>query len=499
MKNIAIISISLLILLGACGKKETPTIVSGILPDLKDETITLIPIDDYFPGLKSNDKFHTVTTDSVGRYKFIFKAKGSKFYQITKNNYHQLKSDIYLEPGDSLFIEQSPWSSAPKYQISGRGSQKLKHLERDYSIFPKDKSFYDKIRSNYFPSEIELKGFIDSIHFERVNALISFSAIPDLLRNHHLNTLKAERADLLLEYLEKRNYYTDGEHDYFLPDENYYNFLDSIEFDKDFSKTTAAKELANKYLNDQAQKAFKTKDEEEWWNENLEWKFSYISRQPKSPWTDLLALSTINEFSFGLMKDDFFDNLEKFERIMQNLFLREKYRSLFEFNIKPYKNLAPGSQAPDFELPDSNGTLHRLSDFKGNIVYIDFWGTWCYPCLQEIPDALVLQENYKDDPVTFLYVALEYDSTDIAHWKKFIAGKNQRFGKILNNKPFPGVHLVAEKQFRNESIGAYKINFAPTHVLIDQNGNIVKPRAKRSNEIHEEIDSLLKNFVDEYK
>ncbi|MDQ3550862.1 MAG: TlpA family protein disulfide reductase, partial [Bacteroidota bacterium] len=230
----------------------------------------------------------------------------------------------------------------------------------------------------------------------------------------------------------------------------------------------------------------------EWWIENLNWKFNFISIQPKSSWTDILALSTISEYSFGLMLDNFFDNLKKFESTTQNLFLIEKNNDLFELNIQTYKNLASGIKAPDFELPDSNGVLHRLSDFKGKIVYIDFWGTWCYPCIQEIPDALILQQNYKDEPVVFLYVALEYDSTNIIGWKEFIAGKNQRFGKFLNNNPFPGVHLVAEKQFRNESIKAYKLNFAPTYVLIDQNGNIVKARANGSKKIQEEIDKLLK-------
>jgi thiol-disulfide isomerase/thioredoxin len=221
----------------------------------------------------------------------------------------------------------------------------------------------------------------------------------------------------------------------------------------------------------------------------------FVSAQPKSLWTDLLALSTIRDYSFGLMRDDFFIDLETFDNAFKDKFFNSQNKNLFKVNITSYKNLAPGKPAPDFALPDSSGNMHRLSDFKGNVVYIDFWGTWCYPCIQEIPDALVLQQRYaKDEPVTFLYVALEYDSTDIAGWKEFISGNDSRFGKLLHHKPFPGVHLVAEKQFRNEAISAYKLNSAPTHVLIDQNGNIVKARAKRSNEIREDIDELLKTI-----
>jgi hypothetical protein len=59
------------------------------------------------------------------------------------------------------------------------------------------------------------------------------------------------------------------------------------------------------------------------------------------------------------------------------------------------------------------------------------------------------------------------------------------------------VHVVAEKQFRNERISAYKLNFAPTYVLVDQQGKIVKARADRPKEIQDDIDALLKTIKTE--
>ncbi|WP_242084553.1 TlpA family protein disulfide reductase [Aestuariivivens sediminis] len=494
MKSKLIIVFVILNFLGACTseKKRAEIIVSGMLPDLKNESITLVPVQDYFPGLTLDDSYPTVETDSLGEYKFKLIESNSNFYQIVHNNYHQLKADIYLEPGDSLFINQSSWRDSPKFQINGKGCEKFKYLEKDYSIFPKDKAFYNKIRSNFFASEIDFKRFIDGLYFERVNGLASVNVVPELLRVYHQNTLEAERAQILLEYLESRNYYMNEKDSYFYPDTSYIIFLDSIRFDNKFSQTTASRLLAKNYLNYFARIAYQTNTDEEWWKENLGYKLKLVLDNPKSLWTDLLALSTVNEYSDGLMTDDFFVDLEKFTIDMSDRFFNSKNQRLYEINSETYKNLAPGNPAPDFELPDSVGKLRRLSDFKGSVVYIDFWGTWCYPCIQEIPDALKLQEKYKNQPVIFLYVAMEYDSINIADWKEFIVGKNTRFSELLNNKPFPGIHLVAERQFLNESISAYKINFAPTHVLIDQKGNIVNARAKRSNLIHEEIDELLR-------
>lgn len=494
MKHRTILIIALLIVLGACKKKEVVTIISGRLPNISNVKIALIPVDDYFPGLESIGNYITTETDSLGVFRFRVNRIKSTYYQIIHYNNPQLNYDIYLEPGDSIYIEQSSWNEKPHMIVSGKGAEKFDHLIKDYEIFPKDKSFYDKIGSYSFHTEMDFKWFIDSIHFMRMDFINSNTSIPADFKVHHINTINAERAMLLLEHLDRRNYYMKGEFDYFFPDRAYLAFLDSIRFDNLFCMTTAAKKLTNSYLLNNARNAFKDEDDEKWWNENLLWKWNYITNQTKSEWTDLLALSTISEYSIGLMSDDFFDNLLRFEEKMDSMFYKEEDSQLFQANILPYLNLAPGHEAPDFKLPDSSGVLHKLSDYRGKIVYLDFWGTWCYPCIQEIPDALLLQEKYKEKPVVFLYVALEYDSTAIANWKRFIAGQDERFGTLLNNKPFPGVHLVAEKQIRNESISNYKINFAPTHVLIDQQGKIVDARAKSSDEISEDIDNLLKEI-----
>jgi len=53
-----------------------------------------------------------------------------------------------------------------------------------------------------------------------------------------------------------------------------------------------------------------------------------------------------------------------------------------------------GELAPDFELSDFEGDRHRLSDFRGQVVYLNFWATWCVPCQAELPDIDRLQSEY---------------------------------------------------------------------------------------------------------
>ena len=56
-----------------------------------------------------------------------------------------------------------------------------------------------------------------------------------------------------------------------------------------------------------------------------------------------------------------------------------------------------GQIAPDFEISDFDGSRHSLSDFRGQVVYVNLWATWCGPCLLEMPDIAALQEEFGDD------------------------------------------------------------------------------------------------------
>jgi cytochrome c biogenesis protein CcmG/thiol:disulfide interchange protein DsbE len=63
--------------------------------------------------------------------------------------------------------------------------------------------------------------------------------------------------------------------------------------------------------------------------------------------------------------------------------------------------------APDFALSDLNGNTVKLSDYKGNVVIIDFWATWCGPCRRGIPEFIELQDEYGEDNLTILGISVD--------------------------------------------------------------------------------------------
>ncbi len=58
-----------------------------------------------------------------------------------------------------------------------------------------------------------------------------------------------------------------------------------------------------------------------------------------------------------------------------------------------------GQLAPNFEISDFDGNRHKLSDFRGQVVYVNFWASWCLPCQIELPEMAALQEEFPDDLV----------------------------------------------------------------------------------------------------
>ena len=71
--------------------------------------------------------------------------------------------------------------------------------------------------------------------------------------------------------------------------------------------------------------------------------------------------------------------------------------------------LKPGKSAPDFALPDIDGKVHRLSEYRGKVVLVNFWATWCPPCRREIPSMERLLEQLKGKP--FVVLAIDQEET----------------------------------------------------------------------------------------
>jgi cytochrome c biogenesis protein CcmG/thiol:disulfide interchange protein DsbE len=88
--------------------------------------------------------------------------------------------------------------------------------------------------------------------------------------------------------------------------------------------------------------------------------------------------------------------------------------------------------APEFELKDRTGKSVRLSDYKGKVVLIDFWATWCVPCKAEIPWLVELAKKYQPEGVEVLGISMDEDGWDVVN--PFVEKMGIPYPILLGNK-----------------------------------------------------------------
>lgn len=122
--------------------------------------------------------------------------------------------------------------------------------------------------------------------------------------------------------------------------------------------------------------------------------------------------------------------------------------------------------AHDFELKDVDGKTVRLSDFKGKVVILDFWATWCSPCKRSFPAMQMAQNKYKNDPnVKFLFIhTWERDDNATAEAKAYVQDNHYNFEVLMDLKnPATG---------KNDVVSSYGVTGIPAKFIIDPKGNI---------------------------
>jgi len=82
------------------------------------------------------------------------------------------------------------------------------------------------------------------------------------------------------------------------------------------------------------------------------------------------------------------------------------------------KGTLVGQAAPDFTLKDLNGNRVSLSDFKGKVVVLNFWATWCGPCREEMPHIDVLYQKYKDQGLVVIGINAERNHEKVEEFAK---------------------------------------------------------------------------------
>lgn len=184
----------------------------------------------------------------------------------------------------------------------------------------------------------------------------------------------------------------------------------------------------------------------------------------------------VAEMSRGVKTyDDMLAYEKRFGRYLATPAQQDKVKSRTLELLKAEKE----QRTVDFKFRDAAGNAVGLSDFKGSVVYVDVWATWCGPCKAEIPHLKRVEEEYRGK-VVFMSVSVDAEK-DLQKWKDFIVA--EKLG---------GVQLFAGDKSR-EILDPYQIKGIPRFMLFGKDGKVTLADAPRPSDarLKAELDKAL--------
>lgn len=262
------------------------------------------------------------------------------------------------------------------------------------------------------------------------------------------------------------------------PDNQFFNFIDSIETKNIYSKT-----LPNNVLYKLEIEFLKENDSIPSIDSFLE----YIEGEIDPKLQDFLKAMYLKEViespSYWRRHEKLFNAISISEALVRER--KNQYAYLIEGVSNSFFASQKGVKGFDFTATRQDGTTIRLSDLRGKIVVIDTWATWCGPCIAHRPRMLEIARKYGDHPkVAILLISVD---SSVDKWKKYINGTNVNgYGNELH------IPNGMSTSFGDK----YLISAIPKYILIDSEGiivnsNLPEPSERMEQIINQEIEKLL--------
>jgi thiol-disulfide isomerase/thioredoxin len=151
------------------------------------------------------------------------------------------------------------------------------------------------------------------------------------------------------------------------------------------------------------------------------------------------------------------------------------------YPASPKLGVYEGDRAPELEGVDVSGKPLKLSEFRGKVVMLDFWATWCPPCMDLVPHERGLVADHKNEPFVLLGVSADNSISDIE--------------KVEGNGKVTWRNWWFEGREREKVLKTWRVDAFPTIILIDHNG-VIRQRWRGSpgeSKIDKEVNKLIQD------
>ena len=439
---------SFALLLISCSKEESSQVfLSGRLLNWGNAQKLLVSdaIEGDF-GLATNQ---SIEIDEEGRFSLQFHLEKPTYYSLGRNK-------LYLQPGNVLYLEVD-YRDPEKALFKGDGAELQTYLSG--VTFPKSGSYLKGGRNVNSPDINKIMLLAEQNNEKRRNALNSLIA-PDQFKSLEEMRLRLDQINTILSFPIYGSFK---------------GYWESTEVQK-AELLLPAKTVLNNLAVDLMQDEFMAHPN----FRDMLYEFVDPHLQENGIFSNLSLTNFMKEYdAFGaLVKQLELEGLTVQNQAYLNEYLgsdiSNTYRSMALQKKAEYEQLLSGLPAIDLVFNDANGNERKLSEFKGQLIYVDLWATWCGPCIDELPALEELKETYADEPITFLPLSID---SDLDAWQKYLARTDRELSKefIINRSALDPYKLITipryfllDEDFKIITVFAPKPSEQATKALLDQ-------------------------------
>lgn len=444
MKNYLIVALFLLGI-GVCNGQSKTARLHGSLKEFQSAVVNMNP--GGAAGDISDAGVVKIPVDADGNFDLVLPLDKPGYFQVGRNT-------LYLTPGDDMEVYLGTSQAQSTFQ--GKGWEANTYLKK--RLFPKAGSFLEAGRNLREPFEAT-KAIVDSLAQVRAKELKELKGVTAEFKKLEEMRIKADVVNSYMSFAS----YSDHLFRTCKSDEEYHKIAG------EFYNTI--RDVVNPLL-----KEIAAKDD-------------YIDvavvRDVLLDCYDVQAFTfpkskRLTELKEALTKGDEFDGeltpakYEEMKAFGEGLKSRD-FSEVFLARLERRAKLMQGRPAIDLDIMTPDGKKGKLSDYKGRVMYVDFWATWCGPCMGEMPYFNELSSKYPN----VRFVGVSIDENEKA-WKSSISGGEH--GNVTE---------VVCRDSRTKT--GWDITGIPRFLLIDENFNIISSEAPRPSQ-KEVIEPLLTKF-----
>ena len=407
-----------------------------------------------------------------------FKEDSVEQARLIEVGYRNKKLKLYLEPGDSILLRFKTGLLFETAEFYGQGAMKCRYM------LARQNRFDNNIEFNLVPHKMKslnTKAYRDLVEINRdlrLNFLEHFEEdnfLPRSFKKYIEREIQYQYWKELLQYPYLHPFLAGL--DSFKVGPKYFDFLKKVDL------TAGHNMVANSYEYTNFLKAYYTHlAQQKNWLKGHDPDYFKLYDQAK----DELKNSKLKRFvmAWCLFSASPRHSGESYFQYYLDFFStfseRHTYHNQLEERVNEFYRLKEGKAAPDFMLLDTAGNVVSLADFRKKHVYIDFWASWCMPCIRQFPYADSLAKKYSEEDLMFIYINMD---TKESQWKNALKGHKSH-----------GVHLFAGG-FNTQIAKDYGISSLPKYFLIDPYGIFIETDAPRPSDpaLENRLDFLLSN------